>query len=161
MTLLILFVIAVALFTLAYMTKRRFGVLGLALAAGLVLSNQLATEFATFLRLGDFPVEPLSHKSAAIVFLILAPALVLLFSGPKYTDKRAAIAGSVTFAVFGTVLLLAPLTMSLPLTDVSMMPLMSQIAQNSPTIIATALIVAVVDTMLAHSKKPLDKKARH
>ena len=161
MTLLILLVIAVALFALAFFTRRRFGVLGLALTAGLVLSEQLTGEVATFLKLGDFPVEPLSHKSAAIVFLIIAPALVLLFSGPKYSDKRAAIIGSLMFAIFGTVLLLAPLSMSLPLSSTSIAPMLSQIALHSPTIIAAGIIAAIADTMHAQGKKPFDKKSKH
>ena len=161
MTLLILLVVAVALFALAFFTRRRFGVLGLSLTAGLVLSEQVSGQVATFSQLGDFPVAPLTHKSAAIVFLIIAPALVLMFSGPKYTDKRAAAIGSAAFAVFGTVLLLAPLSMSLPLTDAAIMPMLSQIAMNTPTILAAGIIAALVDTMHMHAKKPVDKKGKH
>ena len=161
MPLIILLVLAVALFALAFFTRRRFGVLGLALTAGVVLSEQATGEVATFLQLGDFPVEPLTYKSAAVIVLLLAPALLLLFSGPRYNDQRAAAFGGVAFAVFGTVLLLAPLSMSLPLASTSIAPLLTQIALNTPLIIATSVILAVIDTMHAHAKKPVDKKGKH
>lgn len=161
MTLVILLVLAVSLFALAFFTRRRFGVLGLGLAAGLVLSNQLTKDVATFLQLGDFPVEPLSHKSAAIVLLVLAPVVAMLVSGPKYSDKRAAVIGSTIFAVFGTVLLLAPLSMSLPLTDVSIQPVLSMIALNSPMIISAGIIAAIIDMMHDQGKKPFTKKGKH
>lgn len=161
MTLVLLLVLAVSLFALAFFTRRRFGVLGLGLAAGLVLSNQLTKEVATFLQLGDFPVEPLSHQSAAIVLLVLAPVIAMLVSGPKYLDKRAAVIGSAIFAVFGTVLLLAPLSMSLPLASSPMQPVFSTIASNSPMIIAAGIIAAVVDMMHDQGKKPFAKKGKH
>lgn len=161
MTLVIMLVIAVSLFALAFFTRRRFGLLGLGLAAGLVLSEQVSGQVAEFLKLWDFPVAPLSHKSAAIVLLILAPALILLLAGPKYADKRAAIISGAAFGVVGTVLLLAPLSMSLPLTDAAILPMLSQIALYTPTIVAAGVVAAVFDLMHAHGKKPLDKKRKH
>jgi hypothetical protein len=161
MTLVILLVLAVSLFALAFFTRRRFGGLGLGLTAGLVLSEQLNKDVAQIMRVGDFPVEPLTYRSAAIIFLILAPALVMLFAGPKYNDKRAAVFGGIAFAIFGTILLLAPLSTSLPLNDPAIRPTLSAIALHSPTIIAAGIIAAVFDTMHAHGKNVLGKKARH
>lgn len=161
MTLVILLVIALSLFALAFFTRRRFGLLGLGLAAGLVLSEQVAAQVAEFLKLWDFPVAPLSHKSAAIVLLILAPVVILLLAGPKYADKRAAAISGAAFGIVGTVLLLAPLSMSLPLSDAAIQPMLSQIALNTPMIVAAGIIAAVLDLMHAHGKKPLAKKAKH
>ena len=41
MTLIVILVIAIALFGLAFATKRRFGVLGLALAAGVLIRRRV------------------------------------------------------------------------------------------------------------------------
>ena len=154
--------LAVALFCLAFLTKRRYGVLGLGLAGGLVLSQEISKDFAALLQSLDVPVEPLPFTAAASVVLILAPALIMLFSGPKYTDKRYAIAGSLLFAVFGTVLLLAPLVTSLPFSDrATIQPLISTIALNSPLIISAGVIAAVFDMMHAQGKSPLGKKSKH
>lgn len=161
MTLVILLVIALGLFGLAFLTKRRYGVLGLGLTAGLVLSQQMSKEVAGFLQYVDFPVEPLAFTTAASVALILGPAFALLIAGPKYKDQHLAIIGSVAFAIYGTMLLLAPLTTNLPLTDSSIQPALSQIALNSPLIITAGVIAAVVDTMYSHGKSALSKKGKH
>jgi len=161
MTLLILVVLALSLFTLAFLTKRRYGVLGLGLTAGLVLSQELSKELAGVMTASDFPVEPLTFQSAASMILILAPALALLFAGPKYQDHKLAIAGSVMFAVYGTLLLFGPLTMSLPITDPSVQPTIDWIAKNSSIIISIGVIAAVADLMHSHAKIPLSKKGKH
>jgi len=162
MTLIILLVLAAGLFGLSFITKRRYGVLGLGLAGGLVLSQEVSKEVAAFLQYVDFPVEPLPFTAAASIVLILAPALVMLFSGPKYADQRYAIVGSVLFALFGTVLLLAPLVSSLPFTDrATIQPLLSQVALNSPLIISVGVIAAVVDMLHAHGKSSFGKKSKH
>jgi hypothetical protein len=162
MTLITLLVIAAALFGLAFLTKRRYGVLGLGLASGLVLSQEISKEVAASLQSLDVPVEPLPFTAAASILLILAPALVMLFSGPKYTDQRYAVAGSILFAVFGVVLLLAPLVTSLPFDDrAALQPLISQVALNSPLIISAAVVLAVFDMMHAQGKSPLSKKSKH
>lgn len=162
MTLITLLVIAAVLFGLAFLTKRRYGVLGLGLAGGLVLSQQISKDVAATLQSLDVPVEPLPFTAAASVLLILAPALVMLFSGPKYSDKRYAIVGSALFAVFGVVLLLAPLVTNMPFADRStIQPLISQVALSTPFIISIAVIAAVIDMMHAQGKSPLGKKSKH
>ena len=109
----------------------------------------------------DFPVEPLTFQSAASIVLVLAPAVALLFAGPKYQDHKFAIAGSVMFAVYGTLLLFAPLTASLPITDPSVQATVNQIANNSSLIISVGVIAAVADLMHSHVKMPLSKKSKH
>jgi hypothetical protein len=161
MTLVILLVLVLSLFAIAFVTKRRFGVLGLGLTAGLVLSQVLTKDTAGFLRYFDFPIGSLTYEAAGSALLILAPALVLLVSGPKYSDRRLAIAGSALFAVFGVVLLLTPLAPILITADPSVQPMMSAIALNNPTIISAGVIAAVVDMMHAQGKTSFGKKAKH
>ncbi len=161
MSLPILLVLAVFLFAVAYVTKRRFGVLGLGLIAGLVLSQQVSKEVANVLKYLDFPIGSLTFPIVASILLILAPALLMLLSGPKYSDKRLAVGGSILFAIFATVLLLGPLSISLVMSDRSLQPLLSSVALNSPAIISSGVVLAVIDTMYAHGKKPVDKKGKH
>ena len=161
MSVIVIFLVSVVLFLLAFVTKRHYGILGLGLTAGMVLSEQIATETAALLRYLDFPTDPLSPLNAARVFLILAPSLLLMLAGPKYTDKKHVIIGSVLYALFGTFLLLAPLVASFPATDTSTQQYLAQIAYNSSLITALAVAVAVFDLMKLHRKKPVDKKAKH
>ena len=161
MTLVILLVLVLSLFAVAFVTKRRFGVLGLGLTAGLVLSQVLTKEMAGFLRYFDFPIGSLTHEAAGSALLILLPALVLLVSGPKYSDNRFAIAGSAAFAVFGAALLLMPLGPVLVTFDHSIQPMLSMIALNSPSITSAGVIAAVADMMHAQSGKPFGKKGKH
>jgi hypothetical protein len=160
MTLVILLVLALGLFALAYVTKRRFGVLGLALAAGALLSSEITRDTANFLQYLDIPVEPLSFMSAAHVLLVLTPAFVLLFAGPKYHGAKAALLGSAAFAVFGTILLLAPLSRDLPLQDPVVLPFLNAMAANSSLIITICTALAVLDMFHIHSASPLGKKSK-
>lgn len=161
MTLLVLVIVLAVLFVLAYFTKRRYGVLGLGLTAGYVLSEHVAKEVAGFLRYLDFPIEPLTPISAARIALILLPALLLMVAGPKYGDKRSRIVGSIIFALFGTFLVLAPIVASLPANDAQTMEYLRYAAENSSLITALGVALAVFDLMKTHRIKPADKKSKH
>ena len=161
MTLVILAVLAISLFTLAYLTRRRFGVLGLGLTAGVLLARDVSGDVENFLKYADMPVDPLSFGTAALVLLVLTPALLLLFSGPKYGGPKMALLGSLAFAVFGTVLLLAPLSRDLPLQDASIQPVMTFVAQNSSLIVAACVVLAVLDALNMQKTKHFGKKSKH
>jgi len=161
MTLVILLIVLACLSLLAYVTKRRFGVLGLALCAGLVLSQQLTGDVSNVLKAGDVPVEPLGYASAASALLILLPALTLLLAGPKYHDARMRLVGALGFGAFATMLLLGPLTTDLPTLDTSVKPALDMVAANKTWIITIAVILAVLDTFALHSKALGGKKSGH
>lgn len=158
MTLIIVLLLMVCLTALAFATRRRFGVLGLALCAGVILSQLATGDVSSVLKSADVPVEPLSYQTAARVFLVIVPALVLMFAGPRYTTKHAQIVGAVGFGLFATVLLLPPLTADLPISDEAVRPFLNFIANNTRWIVSVAVIAAIADTMHTHTKKPLDKK---
>lgn len=161
MTLVIIAGLAICLFAAAYLTKRRFGVLGLGLAAGLVLSQELTRYVASFLQYGDFPVEPLKYTTAATIVLILTPVVALLFAGPRYYDKHKAIVSSLLFAVLATVILVGPLARDLPTTDATVEPAMSWLATHTSIIIVVGIIMALLDTLHMHTTKKEPKKAKH
>lgn len=158
MTLVIILVVLVSLTFFAYASKRRYGVLGLALTAGLVLSQQIARDTSNFLRAADMPVEPLAYQSAASILLILLPSLVLLLAGPQYTVKRSRVIGSVAYGLFATVLLIGPLTIDLPTLDATVKPVLDIIAANKATIVTIAVVAAVVDMFSASKPQKLSKK---
>ena len=150
MTLIIIVVGMFALFALAFVTKRRFGVLGLALAAGVVLSQQVSANGASLLRSWNIPVQPLSYDAVAAAVIILLPSLVLLAGGPTYVSKKLAIVGSIGYALLGTFFVLGPLTTALPTDDPNIRNLLTIIANWQTTIVGLALILAIVDVFLVH-----------
>ena len=162
MTLVIIVAIALALFGLAFVTKRRFGVLGLGLAAGAILAQSWSREAAHWLSDNHIPVQPLSHFTASTLLLILLPALLLLIGGPKYTERKYAIIGSACFALLGTMLLIGPLTTDLPTADSSIHVALVFIARWQNVLIAVGIALAIIDMLLAHGPKlPRRKHSKH
>ena len=158
MTLVIIVAIALALFGLAFVTKRRFGVLGLGLAGGAVLSQSWGREIGQIFENQQLPVEPLSYFVAATVAPINIPPLLRLIAGPKYTDKKYALIGSICFALLGTLLLIGPLTMDLPPLSGEMKTSLDFIAQWENLLIACGIALAIVDMLHANSSKSHGKK---
>lgn len=150
MTLIVIVVIWLALFGLAFFTKRRFGVLGLALAAGVVLAQNATRFVGDFFESQNLPVAPLTHDSAATVILIILPAIVLLAGGPKYHTRQAAFIGALGFSLLGTFFLLGPLTTALPTTDVAIRNTLTIVSQWQNVIVVVALLLALIDTFMVH-----------
>src|SRR5664279_5672953 len=100
MSFLVIFIIViVSLFATAYFTKRRFGVLGLALSAGAMLSMLWVGDLTPIIeRAGVILIAP-PLKSVVAAALILLPAIVLLASGPTYRDPIHRIIGAIAFAM--------------------------------------------------------------
>ena len=72
----VIFVI-IALFALAYWTRRRFGVLGLALCAGWLLSDMWASQVALYIQKAGVVLVSPPLLSVVEVVLILLPAVLL------------------------------------------------------------------------------------
>jgi len=146
------------LFLMSFATKRRFGVLGLALAAGALLSaNWSGTLTPIIQRQGVTLVSPPLQMVVEVALTIL-PALVLLFSGPSYSKMWQRIAGSIGFALLGYALLAHSLNNILQLDEpgLSFYTFMNGYVN---LVIVVGIIVAVVDTFLTSNPRP--KKREH
>ncbi len=161
MVLVIIIGIAAALFLLAFVTKRRFGVLGLGLAAGVVLSQLWSVTLASVLQSQQLPVGPLSYSTLGQVAIILVPSLLLLIGGPKYRNNRGAIIGSLLYAAFAMLFIIAPITRDFAVAgDTS--PVFDFIAQWQNVLIALGVVLAIIDMLLAHGPKfPHRGKEKH
>lgn len=149
-------VIALALFGVSLLSRRRFGVLGLALTAGALLAGQMTKDLSRLIVQYDIRVEPLSTISASSIFLTLLPALVLLLSGPSYKKRKQAIIGAATFTLMAMLLILGPLTSSLP-PDRLMEPLLQWVATYNSVLLAIAIGIAVADVWMIHNLPPSDE----
>lgn len=161
MTLVIVIGIALVLFGLAFASKRRFGILGLGLAAGVLLSQSLASNFADILEENTIPIAPLTYDTAAIVSLILVPSLLLTIGGPSYHERKIAIIGAALYALLGTMLILGPLTVSLPTADNGVRQVLNFVAQWQDIVVAVGVAIAVIDLMLVHGFRPSKRRGKH
>lgn len=148
---------ALVLFALAYATKRRFGVLGLALAAGYVLSRLWEQDIPTLVSSTGIEFEAVSPVTIATLLVILLPSIVLLFGGPTYKTKRGRLIGSVLYAVLAIVFSLGALEYSLVLMGQGR-EVFEFLLANQQYILTLALAGAVIDIMHARSSSASAEK---
>ena len=141
------------LFAAAYFTKRRLGLLGLALAAGATLSSLwVGTLTPLVAQSGVLLVRP-PLSSVLAVSLTLLPAVLLLFSGPTYKNHLHKIIGSSVFALLAIAFMLEPLMAGLVIDD-SAKPIAAALQQYQQTAISIGLILAVIDLIITKAPKP-------
>lgn len=154
----ILAVVIVMLFLGAYVTRRRFGVLGLALAAGYVLSvmwHDTLVQVAGSINVDTGPISPVTILT---LLVILLPSVILLFGGPSYKTKRGRLLGSLFYAILAVVFSLGALEHTLVLMGEGKM-VYDTIVEYQQYILTAALIVAILDIMHARTGKA--KKEEH
>ncbi len=156
---LVFIVTLVILFALAFFTKRRFGVLGLALAAGAMLSSLWAESLTPVIEKAGVVVDRPPLITLVSVGLVLLPAVLLLFSGPSYKALPMRLAGALCFAALAVALLVEPLGSALVLTGES-----KQVYQffvdHRVYIVTAGLIIALFD-ILATRTRGHRKSAKH
>lgn len=160
MAALILVIIVAALFGLAFMTKRRFGVLGLGLSAGALLAGSLSATSADLIDAQNISIPGMTSEGIAAVILTLLPSLLLLLGGPRYVTLLPAVFGAAGYAVLGTMLLLGPLSGALAV-DGSARTILNQVAEVESILISVTVLVAVLDTLSIHGTTRVGKKAAH
>ncbi len=155
-SLVVLLAIFGGLFGLAFITKRRFGVLGLSLAAGFVLSSNWAGTLTPFLEQQGVSIVAPPLATIVAAGLIVAPPLFLLFGGPTYSSGLQRMFGSLTFALLAMTFLLTPLGAALNFDGPGLQAFEVLVKYQSLVIVA-GLVGAVVDILLTrnHAK---DKK---
>lgn len=153
----ILLIIIGLLFATAYFTKRRFGVLGLALCAGSLLSVMWTAEAAEMIRGTGLQLVTPPLETVVAVSLVLLPALLLLFSGPSYSKLWQRVFGASAFALLATALLLVPLGDKLILDDTTQ-EYYETLVDNRNVIITAAVAYALFDILTLKTPKKKDKE---
>lgn len=143
---LICIAIAIALFVSAYIARRRFGLLGLALATGSLLSVIWA--FDAGMVASIFGIQP-SELSAAIisVIIILLPAFVLLFHGYTYRTIIGRVIGASLFTLLAMAFLVEPLNTIMSPSGAGA-DIYKWLVNNESLVIGSGLIAAVADIFL-------------
>jgi len=146
-------VVIVVLFLLAFFTRRRFGVLGLALAAGSMLSELWAAQLTPVVRDAGLVVQSPPLLTLVSVVLVLLPAVLLLFSGPSYRDMPMRVIGAFLFAALAFALLIEPLGSGLVLQDEGR-TVYEFFDTNRVYIVTIGLVLALVDLLSVHTRRP-------
>ena len=154
MSFIVIFIgLLVAAFILIFLTKRRFGVLGLALAAGAILSELWVGDLTPLVAQAGIQMTrpPLESVVAAVV--TVTPALLLLFSGPTYRSTLWRVIGGIIFAVLAIAFLLDPLGSALVIEGPGK-PVYQFFADNKMLIISIGLIISLLDVLATKTPKP-------
>jgi hypothetical protein len=152
--------LAVLLFLGAFISKRRFGLLGLALTAGATLSTLWSYDAGLLVAsTGLVPVGPITN-AVALSLVVLLPAVVLLFHGYKYKAMFSRIIGSILFTILAIAFLLEPIGFALPLDGMSA-SLYKQALDYKDIVISVGVVLAIIDlffTKPAHVSEKSGKK---
>lgn len=152
--------LAIVLFAGAFISRRRFGLLGLALTAGATLSTIWSYDAGLVVSgLGIVP-EGVWTQAATQSLVVLLPAILLLFHGYAYKNIIARVIGSLLFTVLALAFLVEPIGYALPLTGQGAV-VYETIKQYKDVIISVGVIIAVVDlffTKPAHLAEKSHKK---
>lgn len=140
------------LFAVSFFTKRRFGVLGLALAAGAILSEMWVGDITPIIASTGIELVKPPLQSVVAAGLILAPAFLLLLSGPTYKNVSQRLIGSLMFALLATAFLLPPLSSALIIDGVGE-PVYRFFADNRMYFVSVGLIFALIDLLMTKTPK--------
>ena len=151
MSVIILFgAILAIVFTIAFVSSRRFGPLALSLAAGFLLSEWWASWLTGLLDGLKLAVSWLPNGVIAALTLTLIPLFALLLGGPRYQRKHEKIVSAVAIAFLTASLLVVPLGKYVSL-DGQALDLYKIFANNWRYIATLGLVCGVIDLFMLHT----------
>lgn len=151
--------VAVVLFLAAYFSKRRFGLLGLALTAGATLATLWSYDAGLLVSaVGIVPEGPMT-QAVTLSLVTLLPAMLLLFHGYSYKGRFARGIGSLLFTALAIAFLVEPIGYILPLEGVGA-DAYTWLQENQSLVISVGVVLAVVDLFLTKPVKALEKEAK-
>jgi hypothetical protein len=156
----IFLIVIAALFALVFFTKRRFGVLGLALAAGAMLSNLWVGDLTPIIAEAGLVLIKPPLASVVAAGLTLLPAILLLVSGPTYKSMPQRVGGALAFAILAITLLLDPLGSALVIEGPGRV-VYQYMVDHRTLIITAGLVLAVVDVFLTRSPRHAKSSGKH
>lgn len=152
-------IVIVTLFVVAFLTRRRFGVLGLALTAGATLSSLWAIQLTPLVAKAGLELVAPPLENVVAAGLVLLPAVLLFFSGPTYHHATERVIGSLAFAILALAFLLEPLGSSLVL-DTTSRTIYNFVVHNRVYIVTLGLAFAIFDLLTTRTPKHRER-SRH
>ena len=151
--------IALALFALSFVSRRRFGLLGLALATGSILSNLWGDNASFVVSALGFRSSPIT-TAITLSAIVLLPSILLLFHGYAYKSFVGRAIGALMFTLVALAFLVQPLGYALMLQGFGASAY-SWLVQNKDLIISFGMIFAVVDLFFTKPAHLAEKKSKH
>lgn len=136
--------LALLLFAGAFISKRRFGLLGLALTAGATLSTIWSYDEGLVVSSTGLVPEGVITQAVTQSLVVLLPAILLLFHGYTYKNLVARIIGSALFAILALAFLVEPIGYALPLEGIGA-DVYGFLKNYKEVIISVGVILAVAD----------------
>ena len=155
----VLLALLIALFAGSFLTKRRFGVLGLGLTAGAVISPIWGDNAGFVVSSTGLVQEGPLVNAIALSVLVLIPAVLFMFHGYKYQHLFGRIIGSVLFTLLAAAFLVVPIGSVLTITGPAG-NVYQWFAANHELIISAGVVLTVVDFLLARNAHKSEKKHR-
>lgn len=137
-------IIAIVLFLAAFFSKRRFGLLGLALTAGATLSTIWQQDAGYVISSLGVIQDPIIARAVTLSVVVLLPAILLLFHGYSYKALLPRLIGAFLFTVLALAFLVEPIGYALPLTGLAA-DVYDFIKSNKDIIISIGVVCAVID----------------
>lgn len=151
--------LALVLFFAAFLSKRRFGLLGLALTAGATLSTLWSYEAGLLVATtGIVPAGPMT-QAVTLSAVTLLPAILLFFHGYTYKGMIGRIIGSLLFTILALAFLVEPIGYILPLEGVGA-DFYNVLLEYQGVIISIGVVFAVIDLFLTKPVKALEREAK-
>ena len=152
-------VVALLLFGGAFVSRRRFGLLGLALTAGATLSTIWNYEAGLVVSsLNIVPAGPLTQAVTQSA-VVLLPAVVLLFHGQTYKTLVSRLVGAAFFTVLACAFLVEPIGYALPLSGQGA-EIYGMLRANRDLIVSIGVILAVLDLFFTKPAHLMEKASR-
>jgi len=143
-------ILLAALFALAFITGKRFGVLGLGIAAGTLLAGQTLLPMESVFQLFQQYLGGISPAQATTILLLLAPSLVLMFSGgSKYHSTKSRLLGALLYTVMASFAILPFVMGQMEIPD----EVKNIIMTAHTSVLAIGVIVAVLDCFFIRNYK--------
>ncbi len=151
--------LSLALFFGAFISKRRFGLLGLALTAGATLSTLWSYEAGLLVSsFGFVPDGPIAN-AVTLSSVVLLPPLVLLFHGYSYKNKIGRFIGSLLFTLLALAFLIEPIGYALVL-EGNEAAIYKTMLEYKGLVISVGVVLAIVDLFFTKPASLAPKK-RH
>lgn len=155
----VLIVLLLALFAGAFFSQRRFGVLGLGLAAGAVISPIWGETAGYVISATGLVPGGLLVNTIALSLLIVLPAVLFMFNGHSYKYLVERILGSVLFTILAAAFLIGPIGAVVTLTG-PVAGVYEWLVSNQLLIVSIGVSLAVVDLLIARPVHKSDKRRR-
>jgi hypothetical protein len=155
----ILIFLIVTLYVGAFLSKRRFGLIGLGLAAGAIISPIWGETAGYVISATGLVSDSMLVNTVALSMLILLPAVLFMFNGHSYKYLVERILGSLLFTILAAAFLIGPIGAAYTFTG-PIEGMYSWLVVNKELIIGVGVALAVVDLMIARPVHKSDKKRR-